>query len=546
MPKIHIDCSSFVERIQALEATEVSSESLKGFIQQWDDLDKEIDDLRAELYFNLSIDSKNTEIQEQYNDFQDRVLSQMNKSGLSLFKKIEHLLLQGDTELHLLHRRLNELYSAEDTGENIPRINDIINEFNASQDLSKKISEKYGPDFKFSALFNSPERSKRREGFLLRNEIEATGSEAVTELFIEAVHLRNAFAVSKGYDNYCSLKRTSRLDYIPKEQISILRNSVETKFAPLLSGLRQRKAATLNLSTIAPWDFIGNNSANNSQGMDIDAVKSKILKVIGGIDQDFKDMIQNIYDESLIDLEMRKGKITQPFTDFMPHCHKTVICTSYSNTAYGYFSVVHELGHAIHHHHIPRGFYGWYRLAPMSFAEFVAQSFEILSLEASSNDLALAYGSDSIAEFFEKILYSIVNHVVFDEFQEWAYSQTKNELTVKGVNDKFVELYKKYANGIDWEGAEQFLHLQWQQYRVFAWPFYNLEYVIGWLAVLDFWTQYTVDPQESMQRLRHAMELGYSQPAEHLFSQVGVPLDTLINRADTLSGFTSKNIAGKL
>lgn len=365
----------------------------------------------------------------------------------------------------------------------------------------------------------SDDRSIRERAHRAMINAERIAAERKAELFVSLHAKRQSIARDAGFKSYADLAWSrpplSERDYSRNDVIA-LRESVRRYIPGLLQILANTRKGTVGGAR--PWDdqiaLDGkfHRSPIKDPDQALDAVGKILSELSPVLEKDFSRMRQM----GVFNIAGPYDKYRQPITNYLPISGLPWVSCWYSGVSSSVFTLLHEVGHALHLYRIPKESLFRQHYPAKEYMEFVAQATETVSLPY----LGHFFGEDSLPgvklSLIERALKLIVNMTALDEFQERAYSL--GEADTESLNEIYIDVLKHYPNGVDIDGIDDLVKFDWASWHVIVHPFYNLEYVLAWIGAL---TMLTGD-EASGALLEKASARAQDAPTSSLFRDVGL------------------------
>jgi oligoendopeptidase F len=361
--------------------------------------------------------------------------------------------------------------------------------------------------------------------------------EKIDGMFDSMVKNRNQTAKNADFEDYRGYMFAvkHRFDYTPEDCIAF-HNAVEQTCMPIVRKLAEERKAALGVDTLRPWDLAVDPHGHPplKPFEDADELIEKTSKLFHRMDGELGEMFDTMRDGGYsLDLDSRKGKAPGGYQASRDRKRKPFIFMNAASLPRDLDTMVHEAGHAFHYMLCRHDDLVWYRGAPLEFAEVASMSMEMLSYPF----LEEFYTSEETKRAIQKHLEGIVNFLpwcaTIDAFQHWIYlnpDHTREERT-----SCWLELCKRFGNGVDWSGLEAEQEAEWhRQLHLFQVPFYYIEYGIAQLGALQMWLHYCNDSEAALASYKKGLALGSSKPLPELFENAGLKFDFTAQMVGTL------------
>ncbi len=284
--------------------------------------------------------------------------------------------------------------------------------------------------------------------------------DALGELFIELVKLRDEIAAAKGYDNYmdysyaCDYMR----DYTTAEARGYL-EQVKALLAPMMEDGRIAE----DFSWYADW--------NESKSIDI--LSSAAEKMGGPILDAFRFM----YDRELYDISYRSNKMDTGYTDYIEYYEAPILFVDPSGRDL-LVTLVHEFGHFTDAY-CNYGFSDSYEIS-----ETYSQAMQYLAFAYAEPFTDRGRAMNLRATLSDLLVYSVLREAAFADFELQVYSLEPDELTLERLDSVYGQCIADYGlSGLDsiWSNAIYWVACN----HFYAYPGYVISYSDSALAAMQ-------------------------------------------------------------
>lgn len=403
------------------------------------------------------------------------------------------------------------------------------------------------PVSEVQAFYQDPDRGLRKQAYKKVHESIAGIEEPLQEIMNNLVTLRQEKAENAGVANYRDymFKEYERFDYTP-EDCRTLAESVRKYGVPLKEKMQEVHKRKLGVETYRPYDIYATPADQETLKPfnTIEELISGVKTVLDRVDPDFGHLLDTMNEKGLLDLDSRKGKSPGGFCEPLPVTKLSLIFMNTAKTPWDVLTLIHEMGHCIHHDLFMELPLSKYREVPMESAELASMSMELLTMEhwdvfyKNEKDFNRAK-----EDHLRGILDFLPFGVVIDQFQHWMYENPGH--TTEERNRKFKSLQETYNSSlVDWSGFEDVSAKEWLDVlHVFEVPFYFIEYLIAQLGALQLYRAYQKQPHETLRRFKAALSLGSSVPLADIYETAGIQFDFSEAMVKELMAFVEEEIA---
>lgn len=333
--------------------------------------------------------------------------------------------------------------------------------------------------------------------------------EMINDLMLRLLHLRHRLARTCGQPHFLAYRwrELNRLDYSIADCQQFHR-LIETIILPFVQqrgpSLLQRNAH-LNLS-------------------DLNLLKGGVERILHQIDPSFGALFQSMR-EDYVDLGPRPFKADAVEEWFSPRAQRPYLHVA--STYPG--SVLHESGHGLHDYLSFQAQCSMWNLnGPEEFQEFAATSLDLMAWPYYSQEIGGPYPAvdstsarqDVLAYYFD----ALVNCVMQDVFEHWAYSEVAPTLTAADLDAKWLELKARFT---PWDTDPlkiTEMGTGWQRWNwsLFRMPLYMITYPMAIVGACCFGRLADGNRGLAIDRYKAALSWGNTRTLPELFDQVGI------------------------
>jgi|GEM_PF-2123635 len=378
-------------------------------------------------------------------------------------------------------------------------------------------------------LLSSLPEEEKKDLWIQMNEAWLEKKPILDSVFNRILAVRQEIALNCGmsnYGEYLHLKH-SRFDYSLSD-IKQLHRSVEKKLVPSLRKYASLRSNLDGSFSSHPWMDDYNYEKVNLAGFDSPAdLVEKVKLILKRIDNEFSSVFESILLKGNIDLTPKNGKTTGGFSFPIDRNGSPFICMNVAGRLKEVSILIHEIGHGVHAVFNADQKIRDCRMFSSNgeLAEFPPKFFELVSLE--HYDLLYKCPQDQIkakTEFYMEVLDSFIRYIVIDSFEHWLYNNPGH--TVQERDDYYSALVDRFNINDNWTDFEHYKPLGWYNSQlVVIMPFYIISYAIAQVGAINLYKTYLHDNQETIQRLKDMMVMGFSRPIGELYELAGIKFD---------------------
>ncbi|AUO14637.1 M3 family oligoendopeptidase [Priestia megaterium] len=379
-------------------------------------------------------------------------------------------------------------------------------------------------------ILKDSNRNVRKKAWKSIQEKTLSVKHSIDLIMDKMVQTHHQIAINAGYKNFVDymFDKYERFDY-SIEDCEQFHKSVECYVVPLLDEIQKNHKDSLGLNTYRPWDeqAVSNSTQPLVPFNTHIELTEKTIKLFSEIDFEFGHIIKFLQRNNLLDIECRHSKAPGGFTEPIYTKNSSFIFMNATNTQFDLQTMIHETGHAIHNtlSNQKQSLF-MYKNPAIEVGELASQSMELITMDKwgifynDSKSLKLAQ-----REQVESIVSFLVWIAFVDSFQIWMYTNPNH--TRKEREEKVIELSLRFNNHfVDWSGLETEMTLRWQRLmHIFVAPLYYIEYGMSQIGALQLWKCYQDNPEETLKKLKQALEMGSSKPITEIYFKAGISVD---------------------
>jgi oligoendopeptidase F len=522
------DEPALMHQFRALAEWPLTDETVSAWLEQFSVLEAQWYEQLAELIRRYQADTREEVHRAALETFQNTQSPAVRQQISALVRRFQASGVQLPPPLHATFAPLLLVPDLpEATLETLSEVRVLAAEFQALQ-AATRYTYPEGTDGSPIEDYRSTDRARQERGFRALAQADLTAAPPLRHLFVKLHTLRQRAARQAGYASFTDLawrmEPLTERDY-SADDVRRLREQVQIQVVPLLLEVRAEKARRLGLSTLRPWDnALGvSGTSPQSQIATTEAALDAASRVFHALHHVFGQTFDVLRTRGAFDVAPRDGKLWQPYSDYLPLVRLPYVQMHLDLTDPGaVHTFFHEAGHAIHKALTDKTALFRQYFPPKELSEFFAQTMEVLTLSYLHEFYDAASQPALKLDFLERVLVSVVSTCALDEFQEQVYARPT--LSENELNELYASVVKRYPMGVDWQEFEERQNMFWMSWHVFNHPYYNIEYTLAWLAVLEYWDVVEIYPQDAVHRVLELMTHPYDRPSQQFLTLIGLNL----------------------
>ena len=322
-----------------------------------------------------------------------------------------------------------------------------------------------------------------------------------------------------------SLEKALSPDHIPTTVYDRLISTLRENLTPLRDYIALRRS-TLGYSDIHFYDLFVPLVSGHSRSYTFEDAREILLAAVAPLGGDYRDTMARAFSERWMDVYPNKGKATGAYATGVYGIHPYSLL-NFSGTLDDLFTIIHELGHALHSHYsnanqpfVDAG----YCIFTAEVASTVNENllFHYLLKQASSaEDRAWLLSSH-----LDSIRSTLYRQGFFADFERSVHSLVESDepVTPEGLCAAYRKLYEIYY-GPDFF-IDDCLTYEWSRIPHFYRPFYVYQYATGISAAICLVRSILQEGAPAVQRYLRFLSAGGSGDPIDLLKDAGVDLST--------------------
>lgn len=523
------DIASFYDELveRPLDAT-----TIEGWLQAWSTLEELLTEAASLAMIAYTIDTADPGKEADHLRFSTEILPRADERSVALSRRLvdsgftapelETMIARFRTQIAIFREEsIPLLAELEELSANYQRITGTMT---APWDGEDRPLPQLQPFLKVA------DRSVRERAFRAITAPYVAQHDTLAALFDRMYSLRTRVARNAGFDNLRDyiFQAKNRFDYTPAD-CERLHLAIEQTVAPAVERTLEHRRRRLGVDALRPWDLQVDpyRAAPLRPFRDAAELSGKARRVFDSVDPILGRQFGTMIDESLLDLESRRGKAPGGYCDTLHFRGRPFIFMNAAGLVDDVMTLLHEAGHAFHAFASHRQPLIWQRHPGSEAAELASMSMELLA--APHLVEPVGYFSDEDArhaqlEHLEDVLISLSHIASVDAFQTWIYTSGEGH-DAAARDAAWLDIRSRFERGVDWSGLEQERVARWyRQLHIFLYPFYYIEYAIAQIGALQIWRNSLIDPVAAVTSYRRALALGATRPLPELYETAGARL----------------------
>lgn len=388
----------------------------------------------------------------------------------------------------------------------------------------------------FVALLQSPDRTLRENAFRSLYSVYQQYRNTSAAVLSAQMKQLQFFADARKYDS--SLHAALNATEVPVEIYHNLIQTVRENLPAMHRYVRLRKKL-LQVDELHFYDLYTPIVADQDIEIEYEDAKKLALEALAPLGEDYRKLLEEGFQNHWIDVYETPGKRSGAYSAGPYGTHPYVLL-NYTDTLNDVFTLVHEMGHALHS-------YQSNKTQSITYANYVIFVAEVASTcnESLLMQYLLSQTDDKrrraylINYFLEQFRGTIYRQTMFAEFELWCSQQIAqgNALTAETLSVKYRQLNRDYY-GEDIVLDDE-IALEWARIPHFYYDFYVYQYATGYAAAIALSQRILEQGEPAVQDYLAFLSSGCSADPISLLRKAGVDMASPAPVASALNLFDS-------
>ena len=388
----------------------------------------------------------------------------------------------------------------------------------------------------FVPLLQSPDRTLRENAFRSLYSVYQQYRNTSAAVLSAQMKQLQFFADARKYDS--ALHAALNATEVPVEIYHNLIQTVRENLPAMHRYVRLRKKL-LQVDELHFYDLYTPIVADQDIEIEYEDAKKLALEALAPLGEDYRKLLEEGFQNHWIDVYETPGKRSGAYSAGPYGTHPYVLL-NYTDTLNDVFTLVHEMGHALHS-------YQSNKTQSITYANYVIFVAEVASTcnESLLMQYLLSQTDDKrrraylINYFLEQFRGTIYRQTMFAEFELWCSQQIAqgNALTAETLSTKYRQLNRDYY-GEDIVLDDE-IALEWARIPHFYYDFYVYQYATGYAAAIALSQRILEQGEPAVQDYLAFLSSGCSADPISLLRKAGVDMASPAPVASALNLFDS-------
>lgn len=386
----------------------------------------------------------------------------------------------------------------------------------------------------YIAMMESPDRVLRESSF--RNLYAGYGKVKNTCAALLGAQMKQLqfFAEARHYTSalHAALDET-------EVSVDIYHNLIETvhQHLPAMHRYVKLRKQLMGVDELHYYDLYTPLVADADVKVPFEKGKEMAREALAPLGEEYLSILEEGFTHRWIDVYENQGKRSGAYSAGVYAVHPFVLL-NYTDTLGDAFTLVHEMGHALHSYLSNREQTPTYAGYKIFVAEVASTCNEALLIQhllgKTTEPRQRAYLINHFLEQFRSTLY---RQTMFAEFELWCSEQTRQgkALTADSLCGKYAELNRLYYGEEIVPDAE--IALEWARIPHFYYNFYVYQYATGFACAVALSQRILREGEPAVKDYLHFLSGGCSADPVTLLQGAGVDLSTPAPVHDALGFF---------
>ena len=259
--------------------------------------------------------------------------------------------------------------------------------------------------------------------------------------------------------------------------------AVRESFPSMHRYMRLRKQL-LGVDELHYYDIYAPMVPDQQEVVPFEKAKEMAVEALAPLGEDYLSMLKEGFSNRWIDVYQNVGKRSGAYSSGVYSCHPFVML-NYADTLEDVFTLVHEMGHALHSYLSAKNQSVTYADYVIFVAEVASTSNESLLMQHLLKKTTEKKARAALINYFlEQFRTTLYRQTMFAEFELWCSQQVQQgmPLTAQALNQKYGQLNQEYYGDAIVPDPE--ISLEWARIPHFYRNFYVYQYATGFSAAI--------------------------------------------------------------
>ena len=453
-------------------------------------------------------------------DVLDKYISEDERLGM--YKRFIDDCLAGKE--HTLSEKEEALLAKASQMSTVP--NEVFSKFNNADVKFGKVKRENGQEDEltngnFATFMESHDRTVRKAAFEALYKQYGAYINTIAAAFYGNVKQAMFYADARDYKSTLNMYLDG--SFIPENVYKNLIKTVNDNLDKMYCYVDIRKK-TLGVDKLHFYDIYAPMVEDIDWKISYDEAKDIVVKALAPMGEEYVSHIKEGFNNGWVDVYENTGKRSGAFSWGAYGTHPYVFL-NYSDTLNDVFTVIHEMGHAMHTYYSNANQHYIYAGYKIFVAEVASTCNEALlmqyMLKNTDDEKKKRY---LLNHFFEQFKGTLYRQTMFAEFEMEAHAKAEQGevLSAESLCAMYKKLNEKYF-GPDMVIDDE-IALEWARIPHFYTPFYVYQYATGYSAAIAISTKILAGDEQGIEGYRKFLSGGSSMHPIELLKLCGIDM----------------------
>lgn len=448
----------------------------------------------------------------------------LNSDTLALYRHaLEDILVKKDHALSEKEERLLAM-----AGQVTASPNEIFSKFNNADVKFGTILDEDGNEVeltngRYSVFMESNDRSVRENAFKALYRQYGNFKNTLAATYYANVKQACFYAKARKYDSTLQMYLSG--SFIPEKVYHNLIETVHNNLDKMHAYVSLRKQV-LGVDELHFYDIYAPMVSDITMKIPYEEAKDIALKALAPLGEEYLSKVKEGFESGWVDVYENTGKRTGAFSWGTYGVHPYVFL-NYTDTLNDVFTLVHEMGHAMHTYYSNTNQpypYAGYRIFVAEVASTCNEALLMQYLLKNCTDLSEK--KYLMNHYFEQFKGTLFRQTMFAEFEMITHKMAEDGevLSAQALCDVYRKLNEEYF-GEDMVIDDE-IALEWSRIPHFYTPFYVYQYATGYSAAIAIASKIFKGDEKTLKGYKQFLSGGCSMHPIDLLKLCGIDMES--------------------
>lgn len=455
---------------------------------------------------------------------QKKMQEYLNSDTLALYRHaLEDILAKKEHALSEKEERLLAM-----AGQVTASPNEIFSKFNNADVKFGTILDEDGNEVeltngRYSVFMESNNRSVRENAFKALYRQYGNYKNTLAATYYANVKQACFYAKARKYDSTLQMYLSG--SFIPEKVYHNLIETVHKNLDKMHTYVSLRKQV-LGVDELHFYDIYAPMVSDITMKIPYEEAKDIVLKALAPLGEEYLSKVKEGFESGWVDVYENTGKRTGAFSWGTYGVHPYVFL-NYTDTLNDVFTLVHEMGHAMHTYYSNTNQpypYAGYRIFVAEVASTCNEALLMQYLLKNCTDLSEK--KYLMNHYFEQFKGTLFRQTMFAEFEMITHKMAEDGevLSVQALCDVYRKLNEEYF-GEDMVIDDE-IALEWSRIPHFYTPFYVYQYATGYSAAIAIASKIFKGDEKTLKGYKQFLSGGCSMHPIDLLKLCGIDMES--------------------